>query len=154
LEAVTTIPDPNRRWSAFMEDKIKFAYMAGILDGEGTITLTREHSRQKRSPSVSVTNTAIEILNIFKETYGGSIISQKTYQEHHKKAWIWKAQYNRAIECIESLYPYLLHPEKKRRASLILGEYKTVTKRNGKYSISDLNLKEDFERRFFHPSTP
>jgi hypothetical protein len=39
------------------------AYIAGLIDGEGTITLTRLHARENRRLVVSIANTEIELLN-------------------------------------------------------------------------------------------
>lgn len=137
-----------------MKEQLILAYIAGIIDGEGTITLTRNNARSYRSPVLSVTNTSEEILTLLKETFGGSIRNQKVYQQHHIQAYVWSVRYNTALNAIEAIRPYLLHPAKIYRADLILNEYKQVTKRNGQYSVDDLRLKQEFEDRFFHPSVP
>lgn len=38
------------------------AYIAGIIDGEGSIMLTRFHKNQYHSPCVSISSTDIELL--------------------------------------------------------------------------------------------
>lgn len=140
------------RWSAFMEKD--YIYTAGLIDGEGTIGLSRVKKNQFYSPYVSVTNTSYEIIDYLKSNYGGVIINQKTYKQHHKKAWIWRISYDNAINFISKVTPYMKEQEKIRRSKLILDEYKNVTKRNGKYTDSQKQAKLDFENRFFHPSTP
>ena len=37
-------------------------YIAGIIDGEGSICLTKHHPNEFRSPEISVTSTTYEIL--------------------------------------------------------------------------------------------
>ncbi len=36
------------------------AYIAGLIDGEGTITLTREHANENRRLVVSISNTEVQ----------------------------------------------------------------------------------------------
>ncbi len=38
------------------------AYLAGIIDGEGTVTLTRCHRGENRRPVVSIANTELALL--------------------------------------------------------------------------------------------
>jgi hypothetical protein len=38
------------------------AYVAGIIDGEGTITLTRTHRGEGRRPIVSISSTELPLL--------------------------------------------------------------------------------------------
>ncbi|MFU8891016.1 MAG: hypothetical protein ACNA76_05070 [Anaerosomatales bacterium] len=106
-----------------MEDLLD-AYAAGLIDGEGTVTLSRNHSGKMRSPVISMTSTTPEVLRFMQERYGGSI------------------------------RPYLLVPEKIRRADLIIQTYKSVTPRNGKYDAKTAIARHAFELEFFHPSTP
>ncbi|MBT2687472.1 LAGLIDADG family homing endonuclease [Bacillus sp. ISL-47] len=38
------------------------AYIAGIIDGEGTITLTRMHASEHRRPCITIASTDMELL--------------------------------------------------------------------------------------------
>lgn len=136
-----------------MEDQLKLAYLAGLFDGEGTVTLTRTHSCDPyKSPILSMSSTSLNLLELCKTTFGGHISVQKTYKEHHKQAWSWKISYNAAISAASRLFPYLQEPEKKRRIMLLLSTYKDCTPRNGKYTEAQKMLKLQFENEFFHPS--
>ena len=44
------------------------AYIAGIIDGEGSIMLTRLHKNQYHSPCVSIASTDSELLQWVKVT--------------------------------------------------------------------------------------
>ena len=56
------------------------AYIAGIIDGEGSILLTRQNPKQHPCPVVSVASTDIELLNWLVRTIGaGTIIKKKNY---------------------------------------------------------------------------
>lgn len=126
---------------------VDLAYAAGLIDGEGTITLMRKRVRERRSPMVSVSSTTLELLEFMKYTFGGHIIALR--KTKHKQAWHWQVSHDVAISVIEQVYQYLREPEKKRRAQLIITEYKNVTPRNGKYT-PELNVaREMFEAEFF-----
>ena len=130
------------------------AYIAGIIDGEGTITLSRFSKTAKyRYLVVSVSSTTIQILEFLQSKYGGSISKQKVYKKHHKQSWSWKLESRRALGLLCDVLPFLLEPEKARRARLALSRYLEVTPRNGKYTEEMSEAKLAFEAEFFHPST-
>jgi len=54
------------------------AYIAGIIDGEGSIMLTKFHSNQFPAPCVTVASTSYELLEWIKNRTGiGTIKSKK-----------------------------------------------------------------------------
>jgi len=137
-----------------MKKEIKLSYIAGLFDGEGTVTLSRNNKNDKyRAPVVSMSSTSIELLEFLSSEFGGSIVNQKVYKEHYKKSWSWKLQRRNCIYFLNSILPYMREEEKVRRANLICNEYIKITPRNGKYSDEIKTAKLEFERTFFHPST-
>jgi len=49
------------------------AYVAGLIDGEGTITLSHDNSGDAyRAPVVSMTSTTRELVDLLHDEYGGS----------------------------------------------------------------------------------
>lgn len=134
--------------------EVVHAYAAGLIDGEGTVSLIRNRKGKFRAPTVSMTSTTLELLSFMKGQYGGSIRRHRTYKDHHKQAWVWSIRYDRAIACLEQLLPHLKVPEKVYRARMLVFDYKQVTPRNGKYSPELLQLREEFDTQFFHPSAP
>jgi len=46
------------------------AYVAGIIDGEGTIGLTRIHPNENRRPVVSISSTERPLLEYIKSVVG------------------------------------------------------------------------------------
>lgn len=124
------------------------AYAAGILDGEGTITLTPSKGKH-RVPVVSIANTSLEILEFFKLNFGGTICSKRTSSDHHTPSFTWRLTYQRAIDFLELLLPYMLESKKRYRAELLISTYSSVTKRNGKYTPDELQQKISFEESFF-----
>ncbi|MBZ2174153.1 hypothetical protein K8M07_02715 [Schnuerera sp. xch1] len=122
------------------------AYIAGILDGEGSIMLTKFHKNQYPSPCISISSTDIELLTWIKNTTKmGKIIHKKNYnKEKHLDCYAYKVIYNDALTLLEEIQPYLIIKRKKLRTEHILDNYKNVTPRNGKYSNEMKKKKEQF----------
>lgn len=124
----------------------ELAYIAGIIDGEGTITLMRHHSNQTPSPEISVANTSFRLLQWLKKTVGaGVIIKKKIYQSHHTPSYVWTLRSNAALTLMQAALPWLMI--KDRRAKLILKDYKRLTPRNGKYTKKQLAQKMALAKR-------
>ena len=87
---------------------IEKAYIAGIIDGEGSIMLQRFHSGEYPSPCISIASTTLELLNWIKDIIGkGTIINKKNYNlieikenENVKNIWcLSKMEYNKQFCC-------------------------------------------------------
>lgn len=126
------------------------AYLAGIIDGEGSIMLTRFHKNEYHSPCVSIASTDLELLEWVKSTVGsGKITSKKNYnEEKHKDSYTYTITYDNAINLLEEIEPYLVIYKKKARAKHIISKYKKVTLRNGRYNNEQKLVKEQFYTDF------
>lgn len=123
-------------------------WLAGIIDGEGTITLTKD--KRFRYPTISVASCTLEILEEIKRICGcGVITTKRTYKEGHSPSWTWKITHQRAIAILEEIVDCLFEPKKKARAELIIQDYIRLTPRNGKYTEEGERLKLEFEEKFF-----
>lgn len=129
--------------------KDNLIYTAGLIDGEGSITLLKGRSKDKfHHPVVSVTSTSKELVDFLHQTFGGVLVNQKTYKLHHKQSWSWKITYDRAIEFIQIIRPFMKEHSKCQRCDMILSTYKSITNRNGKYTKEQIQIKLDFEKAF------
>jgi len=64
------------------------AYLAGIIDGEGTVTLTRIHKNEHRRPCITIASTDKELLIYTKSLTGGVISKKRNYKpERHKDSF-------------------------------------------------------------------
>ncbi len=121
------------------------AYIAGIVDGEGTVTLTRVHSGEERRLVISVSNNDLALLRYLKTTFGaGKITSKRPNLPHHAPAYAFQISGRQALAVLHQIAPYL-KSYKARRAKLILGSYVALTPRNGKYSATQLEARRTFE---------
>lgn len=121
------------------------AYIAGLIDGEGTITLSRKHANEKRSLCVSICSTERVLLEFVLAAVGlGRITNKRTYRDHHSPSFTYRVTNRQALELLTATASFL-KTYKARRAALILEKYLPLTPRNGKYSATQLRERDEFE---------
>lgn len=127
------------------------SYIAGIIDGEGSITLTRMHENEYRRPCITIASTDRELLVYIQSLTGGTIINKKNYMpERHKYSFTLNIKKkDTVLSLLEQTSPYLRVDKKRNRAIWILKHYENVTPRNGKYNRELLERKVAFEEAFF-----
>ncbi|MFP5112702.1 LAGLIDADG family homing endonuclease [Bacillaceae bacterium C204] len=127
------------------------SYIAGIIDGEGTITLTRMHEKEHRRPCITVASTDKELLIYLQTLTEGTITNKKNYNlERHKDSFTLSIKNKETVLfLLNHVTPYLRVDKKRNRAILILEKYEMVTPRNGKYTKALLEKKIAFEKAFF-----
>jgi hypothetical protein len=127
------------------------AYIAGIIDGEGTITLTRMHEKEHRSPCITIASTDKELLIYLQTLTEGTINNKKNYNpEKHKDSYTLNIKNKESVLfLLNHVTPYLRVDKKRNRAIWILENYEMVTQRNGKYTKALLGKKIAFEQAFF-----
>jgi hypothetical protein len=124
------------------------AYIAGLIDGEGTVTLTRIHAHECRTLVVSIVSTEIELLRFVHEHAGvGKITRKRAYSSRHAPSFCYYITSRQALALLRQVIPYL-RSYKLKRARLALDEYVSVTPRNEKYTTSLVALRLKFEREF------
>jgi len=108
---------------------LDLAYLAGIFDGEGSISITKSHRNKKFNPTYAI-RISVQMCNpyiphLFLDTFGGSIncYEHKGNQLPH---WHWHLWSTKAIPFLETLMPYLRL--KKNEAELAI-EFQ-LTKKN------------------------
>jgi len=122
------------------------AYIAGLVDGEGTVTLTRKHKNEQRQLCLSISSTEKPLLNFVKSATGvGKITTKKVAKIHHSPSFTYAVYNRQALNILLQINPFLIS-YKQARAQLILETYLEVTPRNGKYSKKLLARKDEFER--------
>lgn len=122
-----------------MVDEEKLAYLAGIIDGEGTIAILKRRKETRktivmRSDSyqlqVFVTNTNEDLMVWLLNTFGGS-------KSHHKgdkrnpnsKRWfVWYVSGYNAIKILRKIEPYLII--KHKNAEVAFEFYERCIKRS------------------------
>lgn len=132
-----------------MSKDTELHYIAGLMDGEGSIMLMKRNGTDKyRCPQISMTSTTFELVKLMRDRFGGCIRSQKVYQAHHKQSWSWLLTYDKALDFCSEICYLLREPKKRKRAEFLSKGYKLVTPRNGKYTEAMAEKKEQFEKDF------
>jgi len=143
-----------------MIHKIKYiknensAYLAGIVDGEGTITLTRKNKSQNRRLAITISNNELVLLSWIKKTLGaGVIVTKKSSNKSYLPSFTYQIHNSQAYDLLELIAPYL-RGYKRIRASLVLKNYHKLTPRNGEYTASLLDKRKKFIESFFNIKGP
>ncbi|MBI3778998.1 MAG: LAGLIDADG family homing endonuclease [Gammaproteobacteria bacterium] len=124
------------------------AYIAGLIDGEGTIALTRKHRGEHRQLMVSISSTEPPLLRYVLKVIGAGRITNKcTYRDNHTPSVTYAISNRQALDVLEQVRPYL-KTYKAKRAQLILRNYIRLTPRNGKYTQALLEERDIFIEKF------
>lgn len=133
--------------------EVEAAYIAGIIDGEGTITLTRTHRGENRRPVVSISSTELPLLTYIRSVIGaGRITGKVRSQAHHSPSYTYYITSRQALTLLARVRPFL-RTYKFKRACLLVEEYQSVTPRNGRYTEELRAARVQLENRFFAIST-
>jgi len=105
-----------------MKEAEELAYLAGILDGEGTLRLPVVYQRNTGHPryyaEVNVYNTNPHLIDWLLEKWGGNFYYRHRGNKKHKPEYTWRIGGEKAIPLIKSVYPYLIL--KKEHADILL----------------------------------
>lgn len=124
------------------------AYIAGVIDGEGTISLSRRHRGEYRQLVISISSTEPQLLRYVHTAIGaGRITNKRASRINHTPSVTYVIDNRQALALLEQIAPYL-RTYKAQRAELILNDYVRLTPRNGKYSPAQLGEREIFIQRF------
>lgn len=95
-----------------------WSYLAGIIDGEGTINITYSPKNEERNVRVQVGNTSSSLISYLKNTFGGSVgKGQKTKGNKLFKVWVISG--NRLCKLfLIRLKPYLIIKDKQAETAL------------------------------------
>lgn len=128
------------------------SYLAGIIDGEGSITLSKLHTKENRRPCISIASTDIELLWYIQSLAGGKINSKRNYKpaKHKDSFTLTIIKKEEVFSTLRFIFPFLRIEKKKLRAKWILDHYESVTILNGKYTAEQLLIKTNFENEFFN----
>jgi len=102
-----------------MPTEVQLAYIAGLIDGEGSIQLSR-HTQGQMQPQVRLFNTDLNMINFVNEVIGGNIqVHSDTRPEHKKPVYrlCWSRR-SKIVEILRALEPYMI--TKKAQAQMLL----------------------------------
>lgn len=126
------------------------AYAAGILDGEGSVSIAKDNNLRKTFslgnaiyyPHITVTNTNLEVLEWFCELFGGAVIVHtKEGIENRKQSWRWEIRKASVVESfIRVVFPYLII--KRKQATILLNFLNDYENKEQHFiEIRELNIR-------------
>lgn len=121
--------------------KCQLAYIAGILDGEGCIAISKKKCRDGTAKGiqyrlyVSVANTDLKMIKFIKQTTGvGSIYKIKRNCERHKTAWRWNLWSIQASDLLRDVHSYLITKKNQAKIGIkFIDDKRDGVGRNGLY---------------------
>lgn len=122
-------------------------YESGFFDGEGCITIPVDHSMV-----VEMDNSNFEILNIFRERFGGNIHKLKIELLDNgcgfrKQMWSWHIHSRKMISFLKIIEPYLF--EKKEQCNLMIDYFNNYFVGSGNIlSESNIKIREKYRLEF------
>jgi hypothetical protein len=143
-----------------MTRQSKLSYMAGFMDGEGSFSITKTYSVQRKKDGskitylvyklwVSVTNTNREVMDWVAKNFGGKVLtgSNKNRNPKHKTRYTWALSSFSDIEKFTlGILPYLI--VKRQQALLTLEFCRTGQKTSiGEWLGQEVQQKRDELRR-------
>ena len=97
---------------------------------------------------MSVASVSIELLQWLQDTIGYGVEKRFMLLDKHQNSYTYIVKYDYAINLLEQIEPYLVISQKNLRAKMIISQYKLLTIRNGRYSKEQMNLKQQFYKKF------
>ncbi|MCK4669539.1 hypothetical protein KAT21_05420 [Candidatus Bathyarchaeota archaeon] len=130
-----------------MNEKEKLAYLAGIIDGEGTIAIAKAKIKEGRknhlySLRMSAANSDKGLVDWLKENFGGSIHILREEEGNHKKGYQWVLGSKDTYKLLKGMKDYLVI--KKEQADIGIEFYKkTIWHVSGERVPIWLNTKRE-----------
>ncbi len=124
-------------------------YLAGFIDGEGTIGF--EKSPGRYVPYISISNTNLDVLEKIKnflqeEGINSKLDARKQRNERWAVSYVLLIRWQYAVKLASKLKERLVI--KRKQAELLADVYPVITPRNGKYTeemiLKKINLINEF----------
>ncbi len=123
-------------------------YLAGLIDGEGTITLSRRNLNKHRALVITISNTEMSILKYVQQITGvGKITNKRITKDNHTPSFTYQVANRQALDILKQTVDFF-RSYKSDRARLAVQDYTRVTPRNGRYSPAQLQERNRFIDKF------
>lgn len=94
------------------------AYLAGIVDSEGCISLLVKPRTRQIQLRLQVANTSTELIDWLHSGFQGKVYEHKMHSTYHRQRYDWVVIGKEAKELIKIILPFLI--VKKKQATLAL----------------------------------
>ena len=109
-------PSANGQTSAAEQDsrltlrETEWAYIAGILDGEGSISYYQRKNRPSGFWTIEIANTNLDLIHLLEWRLGYGFVCERTHHDtRHKRAWyFFIRQKVGMVHFLQGVMPYLV----------------------------------------------
>jgi len=110
------------------------AYLAGFIDGEGSICIFGYHGRRHSALRLQAYNTNRDVLDWIALTFGGRVHVVKRRRSSWRQSFAWQISGQHAVPIIEQCMPYFRI--KAQQAKLFLEVAATLNQRGNHTAIA------------------
>lgn len=106
-------------------DPLVIAYLAGIIDADGYITITRSIRKDSiyHGPQVGIAGTRREPHDLASSLWGGKVSRYVPRNLEHRAQFQWSRMGAAAVPVIEAVYPHLRMKQQQAALALELHEH-------------------------------
>lgn len=126
-------------------DPAVLGYLAGLLDGEGSVIATKTRGTGSHNDSIAmrvvITNTDLPLMEWLITEVGGTFMAKQVGKAHHKQAYSWNLGGQNAAQFLVAVMPYLHIKKAQAQAGLRIAE--TVGARNRRLSPEIMEIREE-----------
>lgn len=131
-------------------DKLEIAYLAGIFDGEGCISIICPKKGRYLYLSCSIGTAGNYLPELFQSHFGGSISAHKTHNPHHHNSYHWIVVCSDALNLLNVIKPRLRL--KKESAELAIEFQKHIIAHHGygphhPMGDEEKNLRSEYRKK-------
>lgn len=111
---------------------LELPYLAGIVDGEGSVVLQKPQSQPQWQRFVTISNAYLPLLMAIEKQFGGKVSKLKRNNFSTKSCFQWQlTKKEDIVKFLEPLIPYLM--EKKEQAEVMLAVCRLPHARNKEF---------------------
>lgn len=123
---------------------ILYAYMAGFVDADGSISITTVSKAKVYVTKITVTNCDERVMWLFRDEFGGKVRCREWKNKNWRPGYEWTLTSVKAQTVIKLILPYLRI--KRKQAFLVLRLGKLKAKYNGAVRRWDRKLSGRCDR--------
>lgn len=129
-------------------DKATIGYLAGIIDGEGSIYVVKQRGALFPALAVTVTSCDIELIEWLRDHVGGYLYSRphQTKNPRWRDSHVWIVKTAVAANLLETVLPYLQIKSKRLKAEAGITYARSA--RSGRSTASYRALRTNLLSRF------
>lgn len=130
-------------WERVQADALTCAWVAGMFEGEGTVTINSGGRRPYTRIVVSVTSTDHDMIDVLQQYWPASRITSRTPQNspHARIAWTWSLSSYRASVFLQDILSFIR--TKRVRAKMELALEAHAAKRRGGHKSEEYHATQE-----------